>query len=394
MAMETILFGVGAAGNKAAITVLKLGILPEQRIKLLNTTTKDIPDEYKNSDMIVTFNSGLGGCGKEPSKGRKAMYNAIVNSDIDLGSYIEPDTKQVILVTSTEGGTGCGAVPVIAQYFDAMNIPTHIFAFVGFQDEARGINNTLKFFKELSDNVILHTIQNDYFKDYTGSYSTAEEAANVEFARQVEILLGSKMVPSTQNIDDTDHYKISTTPGYMDIKHVDLTGCKNVAGTNTAITEAFDNGCNLDYIQGCKRLAIIINASESVRNAIDEHFEVIKRYTGEPFETYRHIQDIGSNDYMDIIISGLAYPEKSMIDMKNKYEKLKEKLNTGNRSFADIFGDINMDDDDEFDMEVRRMNKPEDVKSIFTGVVSKKPSKIKEAYSAINNVIYDEDDEY
>jgi cell division GTPase FtsZ len=155
--------------------------------------------------------------------------------------------KQVVLVASTEGGTGCGATPIIAKYFGLMNLPVHIFAFIGFQDEARGINNTLRFFKELGDNVILHTIQNDCFKDYTGSYSKAEDAANKEFCKQFRILLGYDMVNSHQNIDDTDHYKIATTPGYMDIKHIQLSGAKNVETTNKMIVDAFENGCNLDY---------------------------------------------------------------------------------------------------------------------------------------------------
>ena len=368
MSMETMLFGIGAAGNKAAIEVIEEGILPIDRVKLLNTTSKDIADVYKlNSDLVVLFGDGLGGCGKEPTKGKQSIYDAITSKTVDLGSMIDPYTKQVVLVTSTEGGTGCGATPMIAKFFEAMNLPVHVFAFIGFQDEARGINNTLKFFRELSSNVILHTILNDNFKDYTGSYSKAEDAANKEFAYQLRVLMGGDMVNSSQNIDDTDHYKIATTPGYMDIKHIDLTGMKNVEMTNKAIIDAFENGCNLDYTKGCKRLAIIINASERVQDAIDEHYEVIKRYTGEPFEIYRHIQNADDgHDYMYIVAAGLAFPEKSLIDMSHKYNSLKEKLNAGARSFDDIFAGINMDDsDEEFDMNVRKLNDPKDVDSIF-----------------------------
>lgn len=68
--MEISLFGIGAAGNKAAINVLENRILPEERVKLINTTVKDIPDKYKtNTDLVVKFSSMLGGCGKEPIKG-------------------------------------------------------------------------------------------------------------------------------------------------------------------------------------------------------------------------------------------------------------------------------------------------------------------------------------
>lgn len=369
--METLVLGVGAAGNKAVIAALENEIIDESHAKLLNTTISDIPEKYKNTDVIMKFSSGLGGCGKEPSKGKKAIFTAITTHEVEFGSIVPLGTKQVAIVTSTEGGTGSGATPVIAKYFEAMNLPVHIFAFIGFQDEARGINNTLNFFKELSSNIILHTIQNDAFKDYTGNYTKAEEAANEEFASQLEILIGSKMIPSSQNIDDTDHYKIATTPGYMDIKHIDLTGMKNTEMVDKAIISIFENGNNLDYTASCKRLAIIINASQKIQDAVDEQFKVIKRYTGEPFEIYRHIQNNNDTDYMDIIVSGLAYPEKSIIDMNTKYTSIKNKLNASTKGFDEIFADMNMDDDeDEFNMDVRTINKPSDAESIFSSLVN------------------------
>ena len=383
--METMLIGLGAAGNKAAIAVVESGVLDTDHVKLANTTIQDIPEKYKNSDMIIKFSSGLGGCGKEPSKGKKAMYGAITTREVEFGAMITPSTKQIILVTSTEGGTGCGATPIVAKYFEAMNLPVHIFAFIGFQDEARGISNTLNFFKELSSNVILHTIQNSAFMDYTGSYTKAEDAANVEFVNQVEILIGSKMIASSQNIDATDHYKVATTPGYMDIKHISLRGVKNTDMANKAIITAFENGNNLDYTNSCKRLAIIINASEKVCDAVDEHFEVIKRYTGEPFEIYRHIQDDGTDDYIDIIVSGLAYPEKEIVDMSNQYSTLKNKLNAGNKGFDEIFANIEFDDsNDEFDMDVRNINKPSDTDSIFSELVN---AGKKDATTGFKNVV-------
>ena len=77
--MEVTLFGIGAAGNKAAINVLEKGILDEKHVRLLNTTIKDIPESYKtdNKGIVFKFSSMLGGCGKEPSKGRAAMLQAI-----------------------------------------------------------------------------------------------------------------------------------------------------------------------------------------------------------------------------------------------------------------------------------------------------------------------------
>lgn len=390
--MDVMLFGLGAAGNKAAIEVAERRSLAEERIKLINTTVKDIPDKYKKDkpEMIIKFSSMLGGCGKEPIKGQKAMYKAIKDQDIDFSKLIDPNVKAVILVTSVEGGTGCGATPVVARYFVALNIPVHVFAFIGFQDEVRGINNSLKFFKDMPDGIILHTIENSKFLDFTKNYSKAETLANEEFVKQLEILIGSEMIPSSQNIDDTDHYKIITTPGYMDIRHVDLSGAKNVELSNQAIINSFESMSCMEYDnKGCKRLAVIINASMKTQNAIDNRFEVIKRYTGEPFETYRHIQDNKSDDeYMDIIVAGLPYPEMGIKDMGKKYTSLKEKLNSEVKGFSDIFNDIEIDDDLE-ETSIKKMNNPDDVLASFGfGEPVVTPAK----RADINNVV--EEDEY
>ena len=167
--MELEVFGIGAAGNKAAIRAIEAGIISDEYVKLFNTTTKDIPAEYKNSDIVIPFSSSiLGGCGKEPAKGRKAIEDAMNSGKIDLLQLIHPETKAVVICTSTEGGSGSGATPYIAKRLIALNIPVHIFAFVGFQEDFRSIKNTLTFFSNMDDNVILHVIKNSEFLDYTG----------------------------------------------------------------------------------------------------------------------------------------------------------------------------------------------------------------------------------
>lgn len=364
--LELALFGIGAAGNKAAIEALEGKVINEENVKLINTTTKDIPERYKNDpDKIIKFSSMLGGCGKEPLKGQKAMFQAIKNKDIDFSKLISHTAKAVVLVTSTEGGTGCGATPVIAKYFTALNIPVHVFAFIGFQDEVRGVNNTLKFFKELPESIILHTIDNKKFLDFTENYNKAEQAANQEFVSQLEILIGSKVVPSTQNIDDTDHYKVITTTGYMGIHHVELDGAKNIELTNQAIIDSFESMSCLEYTPGCKRLAVIISASSKTREVIDNKFDVIKRYTGEPVEIFRHIQDDDTdNEYMDIIVAGLPYPEESIKNISKKYNDLHDKINNDSKGLSDIFDELDFDDDLE-ETTVAKMRNPEDALRLF-----------------------------
>lgn len=369
--IQMTVFGVGAAGNKAAIELIKNGIVDVEHVKLLNTSSKDIPEEYKNSNIFVPFNSGLGGCGKESAKGRAAITAAIKNRQVNFAELINEDSKEVILVSSVEGGTGSGSVPVIATYFDAMNVPVHVFAFIGFQDEARGINNTLKFFKDLPSSVILHTIRNAHFLDYTKNYGIAEEAANKEFCSEIEILKGSKLVASKQIMDDTDLYKINTQPGYMTINHIPLTGIKNTESYNEALAAAFENSCYMDNDPSAKRIAIMVNATQKVQKAVDNSMECIIRYFGTPIEKFQHIQpdhdnDMVGDDYVDVICCGMNYPERPIKDVSSKYDKLKEKLNVERKSFDDIFGDIDMTDDlDDFNMDIKTMADPSKADALF-----------------------------
>lgn len=390
--MNLTVFGVGAAGNKAVITLLKNKVVDQQHVKLLNTTSKDIPEEdietVTKSNLFVPLPSALGGCGKESAKGRAAMLKAIKGHLVNFGKLFNEDSSEVVIVSSVEGGTGSGSAPVIATYFSAMNIPVHVFALIGFQDEARGINNTLKFFKDLPSGVILHTINNAAFLDHSDNYGKAEQAANEEFSKQIDILRGSKIVPSKQNIDDTDLYKVNTTPGYMTINHIPLNGVKNADQFNSAIAASFDNVCYLDSDPSAKRIAVIINTSKP--DAIDNKFEVIQRYVGTPFEIFRHIQNDGDDEYINIIACGMNYPERAIKDINSKYEQLKQGLNSKYKSFDDIFGSLDLDTSGEYDVDVRRMADPADVDKLFAnedfGDINPNPPA---AVNATNGVMED-----
>ena len=61
--MNLSIIGIGAAGNKASINLIEKGIIGKENIHLLNTTLKDIPEEYKkDGNMVHKFSSILGGC--------------------------------------------------------------------------------------------------------------------------------------------------------------------------------------------------------------------------------------------------------------------------------------------------------------------------------------------
>ena len=270
--MNCKVIGIGAAGNKAAINLIEKGVITQDNIKLINSTLRDIPEGYRDLAVKLSDDS-RGGCGKERNLAKNLTIEGIQNSTISsyLDSIMDPDDELVIIVNSSEGGTGCGASSIIAKYMkQVVGVNVHCFVFTGFEEDSRGLKNTIEYFQDLEEDFTVEAISNKKFLDSTKNKLKAEKAANDEFANRVQILLGQMIVDSEQNIDETDLYKVSTTPGFMSIEHATLEKIKNVESFNKVVTDMIDNSYSLDVSDSsAKRLAVILNVSEKTRDYID-----------------------------------------------------------------------------------------------------------------------------
>ena len=94
------IIGVGAAGNKAAIALIKKGIFDRDSVLLLNSTLKDVPEEYK--DNAIEFGT-VRGCGKERDIAKTMIMQSLHDKAVDLDSFIEANDQLVVIVTSVEG---------------------------------------------------------------------------------------------------------------------------------------------------------------------------------------------------------------------------------------------------------------------------------------------------
>ena len=101
----------------------------------------------------------------------------------------------------------------------------HICAFIGFEDDVRGLQNTVEFFKDISSlEADVMTIRNVTFNEAAGyNKFKAEELANQEFVKRMRILTGKDLIVSEQNIDDTDIMKVVSTAGYKTIEEIRFT---------------------------------------------------------------------------------------------------------------------------------------------------------------------------
>ena len=327
------IIGIGACGNKATIQCLEDGNVIDNDILLLNSTLKDIPEKYK--EYAIEFGN-IKGCGKERQLAAKMLYESMGNNEIDIDKFVDPDTKTIIFVTSSEGGTGSGATIMLAKYCkEILRIKNiHIFIIAGFEDDVRGLKNTVDIFGELGEDYIVEAISNKKVLE-SGSLTRAEaeELANKEFSKKISILLGNHIVPSDKNIDDRDLYKLTNTPGYMTVEYYGISKLKSSEDFDAMLEDMVENSKSLETEVGAMRIGVIMNITKKNRTFVDEEFKVLRKAYGNPYEFFTHIQDTGDDEFIHVIVSGMKLPIDYIKKTYESYKKQMESLDLNSDKF-------------------------------------------------------------
>ena len=361
--MKVKLIGLGAAGNKAAITAVDNNIIQCSDVMLLNSTLKDIPASYLERDGAVCyqFTGAYGGCGKERSRSYELCSSTLENDTIKLGEFLGIDTEDeaelVVLVSSTEGGTGSGACPLVADYINQVyGLPVHVFGLAGFEDDVRGMRNTVDFFKDMKDTFAVECTSNQRFlNEAKGNKLKAESLANMEFAQKLSVLMGIAIRDSVHNIDPTDLLKLSTQPGYMIIEtYIFKDKIKTEQQFTAAVTEMIANSKALDPAGSEKKLGVIINIKEESTDYIN--YSELEEKFGVPYEKYEHIQhEENMPEFISFIAGGLDMPIESVENTYNKYKETLEKVNKSSDNFFSKIQSASIDSTDHmFDLDAHK----------------------------------------
>ena len=339
--------GIGAAGNKAVLALKKAGIVADKDILLINTTNRDIPDEEKE-DAIIFGN--IRGCGKERKLAQKMMGMAFQQNVVNIQNFIydeddkedSKETQTVIIATSVEGGTGSGSSIILAKFISTvMKVHVHLFAFCGFEDDIRGIKNTVDWFKELEAGWTVEAISNKKFLAPGVDREQAESLANAEFVRRMKTLIGHDIKPSSANMDERDLFKVATRPGFMTIESAQLKNIKDENFFNQAIKDMAANSKSLVTEPSAIIMGIMLNASTKTQALIDENFAVLNDIYGKPYERFYHRQSTHPSDYIEVIVSGSDIPYDYVNSM---YERFSKEM-TDIDSRTDVFFNQSFDTD-------------------------------------------------
>lgn len=333
------IIGLGAAGNKAVIKAIEAGI-PKTMCTLINSTLKDVDKDYH--DITLNIGGSRGGCGKERNVSKELTIESFKDGTLDELDLVDNTDEIVFIVASTEGGTGSGSLPLIAKYYkERFNLRVCIIAFTGFEDDARGMLNTIEFFRDLDEEYNVQIISNKKFTEITRNRVKAQNLANEEFAERMRILLGYTISDAENNIDETDLFKTITTPGYMTVEYSELKSIKNLEDYNKTVSNLIDNTKSIDIENpSAVRMATILNIKENTEEYIDYEQSVLKKKLGMPYEAYSHIQNEEGSEYINVIASGMRLPLDEISNIYNRYKESMNKVNTDRDSFFDTLGDM------------------------------------------------------
>lgn len=363
--MKFKFMGIGAAGNKAAMELINQGVADENDVILVNSTNKDIPKDFNGKTIILSPDNN--GCGKERSIAKEYAIRTMKAGTFD-NIFTEKDDS-ILIVTSMEGGTGSGSSPIIGEYCSkVLGKNVHIVSFTGFEDDARGLQNTIEFFQEINFDCDIQTIRNDAFLPAAGNNKfKAEIMANTEFANRTKVLIGMELIESTQNIDDTDIFKVVSTTGYKTIEMLyfdeDLV---DVEQFNKLCKQMIYNSKSLKSKNpGQIRLGVILNIKPESEDAIDGSLSVITEAYGKPFEFFLHKQYDGKRQYIKFISSGMKMPLDEVKAIHERYIKATEAVDKNTDTFFSEIGKLGKKEEDEkFDM-VRSNHRPGSKENFF-----------------------------
>ncbi len=328
--------GVGGGGNNAVNRMIESN-LSGVAFVAINTDKQALQTsnaEYK-IQIGEKLTKGLG-AGADPKVGAKAaeesrdeIYQALQNNDM------------VFLTAGMGGGTGTGAMPVVAEIAKELGILTVgvVTKPFGFEGRTR-MKNALIGIESLRKNVdTLVTIPNDRLLQVTGKNTSIIEAFNIAddvLKQGVKGIADLITVPGEINLDFSDVKTIMADSG---LAHM---GIGIAEGENRAVDaakKAIHSPLLETTIQGAKGVLINITAGPSlglhevteaanvVHDAVDEDANVI----------FGAVIDENMKDVIKVTVIATGFSEDNMktekkFDMKKKKEKEKEEEVIDNKS--------------------------------------------------------------
>lgn len=361
---KIMVIGVGAAGNKAVLNVIEKEIVSIGDTLMINSTKDDFPKGYEGKKILLNRNDS--GAGKQRDISFGYFKTSLANGDLIKGTDNDgfdltdklSHYETIILISSTEGGTGSGVTPVLANYIMSCKAKTpHIIAITGFEDDINGMANTVDFFKEVPEECVLETVSNKAFLDERGNKFKAQKAANDEIAERIRIMRRLDFISGDQNIDSMDILNLNNSFGYTTIEKAYIPNGKSLVDKDSY------NKFILGMINRSKSIpssnpasvfiGVIWNLKDVSEDAIDGDHKILIETYGRPVKFFEQKQWDENQEYIAFIVSGMKKPLDEVEAIYSRYLEGSGERDNNKDSFREkLSGCIRLDIDKSYDAKV------------------------------------------
>jgi cell division protein FtsZ len=319
--------GIGGGGGNAVNHMFDEGI-KDVNFVICNTDAQAL----SKSPVSVKIQLGESltegrGAGNKPEIGRQA---AIENLD-DVMDVLGSNTKMVFLTAGMGGGTGTGAIPVIAKAAREQGILTVAIVTIPFRYEGpKRINQAVEGIHELGQHVdSLLVINNEKLREVCGNMKISEafQHADNVLATAAKGIAEIITVPGYINVDFADVETVLTNSG------VAIMGTGTAEGENRAI-KAIEQALNSPLlndndIRGTENILLNIN-SGTEEITMDEISEIMDYIYGEVESAPNIIWGTGSEDGLganiSVTIIATGFADNSIPELYAKQSQKKKKV--------------------------------------------------------------------
>ncbi len=321
--------GIGGGGNNAVNHMYEKGI-KDVNFVICNTdhqalARSPVPIKVQIGESITEGR----GAGSKPEIGRKAAMENIKQ----VMDAISGNTKMVFLTTGMGGGTGTGAIPVIAKACKDAGLLTIAVVTIPFKSEGKiRIRYAIDGITELKDNVdSLLVINNEKLREIYG-----DQGVSTAFAKADDIL-----TTAVKGIAE-----IITVAGYINVDFADvetvmkdsgvaIMGMGTAAGENRALT-AIENALaspllNSNDITGAKSILINISSGSGANELTMDELGQITDYMYEAASEDALIirglsQDLNLGENISVTVIATGFPSNSIFTPYKKPKPRKVEL--------------------------------------------------------------------
>jgi cell division protein FtsZ len=307
--------GIGGGGNNAVNHMYERGI-KDVNFVICNTdhqalTRSPVPMKVQIGESITEGR----GAGSKPEVGHKAAMENIK----DVMEAISGNTKMVFLTTGMGGGTGTGAIPVIAKACREAGLLTIAVVTIPFKSEGKiRIRYAIDGITELKDHVdSLLVINNEKLREIYG-----DQGVSTAFAKADDIL-----TTAVKGIAE-----IITVAGYINVDFADvetvmkdsgvaIMGMGTAAGENRAL-KAIENALaspllNSNDITGAKSILINISSGAGSNELTMDELGQITDYMYEAASEDALIirglsQDSNLGENISVTVIATGFPSNSI----------------------------------------------------------------------------------